>query len=340
MIGLSNPFTQYIKFLPSEVPLPTFWNSAERELLRGTTLEAAIKAKTKSLDREFTMLQTATALITWCERHWWGKSEGQLSIDDWKWADAIYRSRALDLPGTGHAIVPCIEMANHASGDDTTALYETDSDGNAILVLRPGKTCEIGEEVTITYGDEKGACEMLFSYGFIEDSMVIARELYLDLDIPDDDPLRLAKRAVSNSPPGFKIFARETSTDWEGPFVWLLCVNEEDGLEFQLLRTTDDKRELQVLWHGVEIRDISKLDSVLRAEPLWDLYNLRAIMTLQDRTKLQLALLDINDPQINREDLSEISVNHHRRQALKLRDLEQTLMIQACEDFEQQVFLE
>jgi len=62
----------------------------------------------------------------------------------------MYRSRALDLPNTGHAMVPCVDMANHASGDATVALYETDDHENAVLQLRWGKRLHPGEEVTIT----------------------------------------------------------------------------------------------------------------------------------------------------------------------------------------------
>lgn len=47
-------------------------------------------------------------------------------------------------------MVPCIDMANHASGDATAALYETDDDGNAILILRHGKDISEGGEITIT----------------------------------------------------------------------------------------------------------------------------------------------------------------------------------------------
>jgi len=63
----------------------------------------------------------------------------------------MYRSRALDLPGTGNAMVPCIDMANHASGEDSLALYETDANGNGILFLRGGKSLVSGDEITITY---------------------------------------------------------------------------------------------------------------------------------------------------------------------------------------------
>lgn len=155
-IGISGPWTEYVKFLPETIPLPTFWSEAEQELLAGTSLQAALQAKLKSLTRELDHLRTATKSIAWCERHWWDEDTGNLTIDLWKLVDAMYRSRALDLPGTGHAMVPCIDMANHASGEDTVALYETDVDGNGILLLREGKSLTEGEEVTITYVARQG----------------------------------------------------------------------------------------------------------------------------------------------------------------------------------------
>jgi hypothetical protein len=65
--------------------------------------------------------------------------------------DAMYRSRALEFPSVGDAMVPCIDMANHASRNATAALYEADDDGNGVLLLREGKVVQVGEEVTITY---------------------------------------------------------------------------------------------------------------------------------------------------------------------------------------------
>ena len=107
-------------------------------------------AKMDSLGREFEYLRTSTYNISWCQRDWWGEGTGQLRFEDWKIVDAMYRSRALDLPGTGHAMVPCVDMANHASGGMTGALYETDADDNAMLQLRCGQRLREGEEVTIT----------------------------------------------------------------------------------------------------------------------------------------------------------------------------------------------
>ena len=38
-IGVSNPWTEYVKILPGSVPLPTMWTEEERILLLGTSLE-------------------------------------------------------------------------------------------------------------------------------------------------------------------------------------------------------------------------------------------------------------------------------------------------------------
>ncbi|KAL8712722.1 MAG: hypothetical protein Q9225_006891 [Loekoesia sp. 1 TL-2023] len=336
-IAVSNPLTEYIKFLPPEVSLPTFWAEEERDLLAGTSLEAALDSKLKSLDREFTHLRDSTAAIGWCQKHWWNTETGTLTFGDWKQVDAIYRSRALDLPGTGHAMVPCIDMANHASGDNTIALYDTDANGNAVLVLRESKSLQVGDEVTITYGDEKGACEMLFSYGFIEDTMTSARELFLDLDIADDDPLKFAKKAVSKSAPGFKLFTNEGSIGWEGDFVWLGCVNEEDGLEFRLLRTVEGETELKVFWKDDRVSDISWLRKLLEENPQWDIFHLRAIATLQGRVEQQLLALERSKGSISIP-RPEINGNFSSyRTIMRLRELEERLMLQAYEDFEEKV---
>ena len=306
-------------------------------MLEGTTMGPALEAKLNSLDREFTLLRENTNGINWCQRYWWKAETGMLSFEDWKLVDAMYRSRAMDLPGTGFATVPSIDMANHAAGEATNALYETDSEGSAILVLRDRKELKAGDEITITYGDEKGACEMLFSYGFIESTMNSAKELFLGLEIPDNDPLKLAKRAVAKSAPGFKLFEKEDKIAWEGPYVWLLCVNEEDGLTFTLLQTVDGKRQLQAYWNEMVLEDMSCLEQLLEKEPLWDIFRLRAISTLQGRVEQQLILLE-QSRQID-SGILEVAgaTSSNYESAMRLRDLEEGLMLQAYEEFEAKV---
>ncbi|KAJ5511778.1 hypothetical protein N7453_003881 [Penicillium expansum] len=282
-IGISNPWTEYVKFLPP----------SERELLRGTSLAEALDAKVASLEREFEQLRQATEGIAWCQRSWWDEKTGALTIVDWKYVDAAYRSRMLDLPGRGLAMVPCIDMANHVSGDGVKALYDEDSEDNAVLQLRWGKTIQPGEEVTITYGDEKPASEMIFSYGFLESGTTEAREIFLNLEIPEDDPLGLAKKMFCQNSSGIRISAVEGSDEvtWESGLAWIACVNEEDGLHFGIAQTIDGGRELETTWKGENIQSTSHLRDLLAIDPLWDIFQLRAAVLLLERLETQLALL-------------------------------------------------
>lgn len=303
--------------------------------MRGTSLETALEAKLNSLDREFLHLRESTLGLKWCQTYWWdADSPTNVTLHDWKIVDAMYRSRALDLPGTGHAMVPMIDMANHASGDDTVALYETDEQGNGILVLCDGKQLGSDDEITITYGDDKGACEMLFSYGFIEESMTGARELFLDIDIEDDDPLKFAKKATFDSAPGFRLYTSNDSVTWEGSFVHLLCVNEEDGLEFRVLQLISGEIELKVAWKGNEISGIEELLESLQNDPLRDVFKLRALISVLNRVEEQIDRLDRPEPEP--EDLV-LATSPRIAAAKRLAVLEQQLLYQAQEEFERQV---
>lgn len=289
-------------------------------------MELALDTKLKSLDREFSHLRKATASIDWCQQHWWDPDSNQLTVDDWLYVDAAYRSRALDLPMTGHATVPCIDMANHASALETGALYETNESQDAILILADGKTLDAGSDVTITYGDEKGACEMIFSYGFIESSQKTSSDLFLDVKVPEDDPLALAKKQVGIAAPGIRLFESDGKAAWEGPFVWLLCLNEEDGLEFKIALKTDGTRELQMFFKDELITDGQILLAKLRQEDLWDVLQLRAATIVQARIEEQL--LRLND---NKRCVTEAIESHAKELAISLRDLEESLMLEAYE---------
>lgn len=149
-IGVSTPWTEYIKFLPPSFPLPTFYSAEEQGLLKGTSLAAAVESKMSMLEQEFENLRLATQNIDWCDQYWWEEGTGRLTFDDWKYVDAAYRSRMVDLPGSGHAMVPGLDMANHISGENAKALYDVDSASNAVLQLRWNTSLKPGEEVTIS----------------------------------------------------------------------------------------------------------------------------------------------------------------------------------------------
>lgn len=149
-IGLSNPWTEYIKFMPSSIPLPTFYTDEEVELLRGTSLQTALAAKISALEDELALLQQSTGNVSWCRKYWWDEERGYITLNDWKYVDAVFRSRTVNLPGHGTSMVPCIDMANHVSEDTVKAFYEKDEEGNAVLQLRPKRGLSTGEEVTIS----------------------------------------------------------------------------------------------------------------------------------------------------------------------------------------------
>jgi len=175
--GVSNPWTEYVRILPRLVPVPTMWSEEQRLFLVGTSLEvsstllyfslttnynfqSAINAKVAALGREFELLREKTTNIPWCNKCWW--DDELLTICDWILIDALWRSRSLELPNAGEAMVPCLDMANHSSVPN--AYYEETSDNSVALLLRPDVKVEVGAEITISYGTSKTPAEMLFSY--------------------------------------------------------------------------------------------------------------------------------------------------------------------------------
>ena len=287
-LGFNNPFADYVKMLPHEIVLPTFYTTEEKELLAGTSLSDALDQKLISLEREFETLKDATTNIAWCQKVWWDDSTGCLRLDDWKLADAMYRSRALELPrGAGVGMVPVIDMANHASGDRYNARFEVDEGSDhVLLVARDNTTVKSAEEITIMYGGG-GACEMMFSYGFLEEHASSAREIFLGLSIPTDDPLRMAKIRFAQEAPGVRVYVDDTDqVHWQSASVWWACVNEEDGLDFQVEQTLDGDMELKALWKGNEL-SADALQSILLEDRLRDVYVLRAVVMIQERVEQQ-----------------------------------------------------
>lgn len=175
---------------------------------------------------------------------------------------------------------------------------------------------------------------MIFSYGFLDESQESARELFLDLDIPNDDPLKMAKKFVNKDAPGFKIYLKEGSIKWEGSFVWWVCVNEEDGLDFQVLRSTDGNKDLIALWQNQPLNPAALTDT-LKKEANWDVFQLRAIVTLQTRVVEQLQLLD-ETAEISLSSLNSQQVDKNIWKTIRrLRTLEEDLLHQASQSFEE-----
>lgn len=133
---------------------------------------------------------------------------------------------------------------------------------------------------------------MIFSYGFLEEDRTEAKQLLLDLDIPDDDPLKVPKKVYCDETPAIQIDAPTSAgTRWDSPLVWWACVNEEDGLDFKLEQTTDGKKELRATWKEEYLDKPRDLRFRLATDPLWDVIHLRAVVLILERLESQLLAL-------------------------------------------------
>lgn len=167
--------------------------------------------------------------------------------------------------------------------------------------------------------------------------MESAKDILLDLEIPDDDPLKKAKQMVSNCAPGVRIIDADRALRWEGEYIWLICVNEEDGLEFEVAQTNDGARELKVAWKDTNLSDTSELKGLLRKEPLWDVYQLRAVSIIQERVEQQLQILDPERPLGDELGAGTEIREESRALSAKLRNLEWEMLNRFYEHLEQEV---
>lgn len=245
-----------------------------------------------SLTREFDELREKSSEIEWWGTAFW--DNGSVHLTDWYLVDAWYRSRVLELPKSGLSLVPCIDMANHST--NANAFYDETSDDEVVLLLRPESGINSGEEVTISYGSEKSAAEMLFSYGFMDSSSVVYG-LQLPLNPLPDDPLGKAKAHIFAGNTTIELKKTDGKMEWICPFAYLVCLNEEDGLGFRLLQASDGSQELRVFWQEEDVTDSAKsFETLIASHKLCDVYKLRVNMVVSQRLEEQLEPLYISSP--------------------------------------------
>ncbi|OTA70315.1 SET domain-containing protein [Hypoxylon sp. EC38] len=295
-LGPSTPWTQYFSLLPSRVLTPTMWNEPELSQLKGTSLESAVSAKLTVLTKEFDDLRAKAAdLPYWNELL---SIDESITIQDWILLDALYRSRSLGLPKSGESMVPCLDLVNHSS--QATAYFDENSTGDVALHLRKECAVSYDEEITIDYGKDKSPAEMLFSYGFI-DSGSTSRSLVLPLEPLEDDPLAPAKLHAFGISPKLELVEDEDGIPhWSAPFVYLMCLNEEDGLQFRVLQETDGSRHLRMFWQDVDVTHVpNTVKDLIHDHELYQVFELRVITVILNIIQQQLQ--ELSDSQHNTE---------------------------------------
>lgn len=223
-------------------------------------------------------------------------------------------------------MVPGLDMANHSSKANT--FYEQTDKNGVSLLLKPGVTVEAGSELTISYGESKSEAELLFSYGFIDQDSTTC-QVVLSLEPMPDDPLGRAKLAAFSDAPIVRI-AKTVAGDieWESPFLALLCLNEEDGLDFKLLQKTDGSRDLRVFWQENDVTDkTTTFEALMDGHELKDVFKLRVVALLQDRIRQQIERLYESEETV--QSLIALSRNNSSRQDAALRYLKSTVTLRA-----------
>lgn len=245
--------------------------------------KSAVNAKLTELTREFDHFREETEeLHSWVDV-WKDRS---LSLRDWILADAWYRSRCLDLPKSGTAMVPVIDMANHSP--TPMARYDESDDREAVLVLRHDASIARDDEVTITYGEDKSAAEILFSYGFI-DTENSNRHLILPVPAFEDDPLLKAKLYSFGKPPMAELWLDGDKPLWKSPFAYFMCLNEEDGLEFRTLQEVSGARQLRVFWQEQDVTDrVGDFEHLIAGHPMSVVFRLRVVTVVEELAETHL----------------------------------------------------
>lgn len=293
-----------------------------------------------TLNSEFAKLRDDSSDLPFWYSLLWERNDAVLS--DWLLVDAWYRSRCLELPQASHAMVPALDMVNHSA--TATAYYEEEASGDVSLRIRPGVRVAAGQEISISYGESKSATEMLFSYGFIDpDSKT--RELTLHLEGFPDDPLAMAKLRVFGGAPTVTFRQAEpdgsgSSMLWDSGFVHLMCLNEEDGLDFCILQDDAGDRQLRVLWQDEDVTErADRFEKLLEGHPLQALFQLRAVSVVQQRAALQLEKLnvapdaDLLEPLISADLVDRTYVNL----VAKLKESERSILEAAVAELEKEV---
>jgi hypothetical protein len=285
-----------------------------------------------ALLREYENLREKTVGIPWCYKCWWENET--LDFPDWVLLDAWYRSRSLELPKAGESMVPCLDLANHSFS--ANAYYEQNSNDSVTLLLRPDMRLEVGVEVTISYGTSKSAAEMLFSYGFIDED-IETHAVVLPLEPFGDDPLGKAKLAAFAGRPVVRISLVEGKIEWESAFLFLMCLNEEDGLDFKVLQQNDGSRsQLRVFWQGADVTEqTTNFEALVSHHDLEEVFKLRVVALLHDRIRQQLERLYESEDVV--QTLAVLVNERCQSAALQLRKAETGLLEEAFTAVEVQV---
>ena len=227
-------------------------------------------------------------------------------------------------------------MVNHSAAP--SAYYDEEPDGSMTLQIRPSSSFQHNAEVCISYGKAKPAAEMLFSWGFIDEESS-SQKFTLPIEPFSDDPLAKAKLHIFDGSPTVSFALEGSECHWASSFVYLMCLNEEDGLEFRVLQDFTGERQLKLFWQEEDVTEkAGGFADLIEDHPLRALFELRAVAVLQEAVADQVERLEsapgteqlepLIDAEIVERDFVEIIATLKRKEAGLLAAAASTLELQ------------
>lgn len=117
---------------------------------------------------------------------------------------------------------------------------------------------------------------------------------------------------------------------WHSPFLHLMCLNEEDGLDFRILQDNEGGRQLRMFWQDKDVTErAADFEELTREHALCSVFRLRAVSILLQQMVDQLERLrsppqdeDGNPLHVDASDLRPVCV----QAAATLKEIEGSLL--------------
>lgn len=281
----SDKWLTWVQSLPpvAEMNLPISWDRQDLEDLVGTSIYEATLSKINFLKfryKKFFESETVRNLVAdyvkaGSKPDLTMETNTEITFKDWVLIESWIASRSLEVVDTATAesdqkslclgLVPIVDMCNHSYASN--AKYELDPETCAVSLVAT-KPISKGEQVFISYGDEKGSGEMLFSYGFLPSSNVPnARDATFTIpDLIGEDEqtedeesivLKAKDRMFGARPRLFKVVQLhpDQSVSWSSDYITFLALPPADFSFATNAGSSDDDADAPqvVLFRGLEI---------------------------------------------------------------------------------------
>ncbi|KAI9277550.1 hypothetical protein BY458DRAFT_471914 [Sporodiniella umbellata] len=288
-------WTPYIDVLPS---FEFFKNSHvlfNTSSVRGTCLENPVEAKWNSLKREQEEIESIE------QDSWLQKIELSMYI----WANCVFWSRAVGVGessgGSGMALVPFFDLANHSFVDPNIRWEITDNGGLALLTTKEVK--EKNQELSLFYGSKSNQ-ELLFIHGFCVEGNPEPSRITLPIigffDFQsEEDVYKIQWLKSVGGHPTLTMIRKEDLVSTEDKLLssgwtmgslaalYLICLLYEDDLSFKEAPEDHELPMLLVL-NKKPIQDLNDLYFTVRQLKIFPIIQLRASILLTQALEYQL----------------------------------------------------